>query len=565
MKFKLPKITFSWGKKQDSNQQSAKYDEMMPKSGELVPRFDAFAGQQSFAPAQFSIFDGAKFPGGFGPTQLFELDYWTLRKRSGQLFRENLYARGLIRRLITNEINTGLTPEALPDEEIIGVAEDSLDNWSETVENRFALWGKNPKLCDWNQVKTFGAIQRTIRAEALIDGDILVILRQSQQTRLPLIQLVSGGKVRTPLDGLSKIRIGHKLRHGVETNKLGRVVAYWIDQDDGSSKRISSVAEKTGRRVAWLVFGVDKRMDDVRGEPLLSLVLQSLKEIDRYRDAASRKAVINSILAMFIKKTEDKPSALPVTNGAVRKDTVAVSDGDGTSRDYNIANQIPGVVMEELQTGEEPVGFHSQGTDLNFGVFEEAIIQTVAWCNEIPPEILRLAFSNNYSASQAAINEFKIYLNMRWTIEAETVDDPVYQAWLLSEVLNGKINAPGLLDAWRDISKHDVLGAWMSTIWYGSIKPSTDMLKQAKGSELLVKNGWSTNSREARITTGTKYSKNTKRLKRENEQLVEAMRPLAEFKQEFGVEPEDLKADATAFDDKVELIIDDYLEDRNVS
>ena len=65
------------------------------------------------------------------------------------------------------------------------------------------------------------------------------------------------------------------------------------------------------------------------------------------------------------------------------------------------------------------------------------------------------------------------------------------------------------------------------------------MLKQAKGSKLLVDEGWSTNAREARITTGTKFSKNIKRLKRENELKVEAARPLAEFKKEFGEQPAD--------------------------
>ncbi len=93
-------------------------------TGELSPNFSAFHG--SGAAQVLSNFDGDKFPGGFGPTQLFTADYWTLRERSSQLFTENLYARGLIRRLITNEINTGLTPEATPDEQIIGVAEDSL-------------------------------------------------------------------------------------------------------------------------------------------------------------------------------------------------------------------------------------------------------------------------------------------------------------------------------------------------------------------------------------------------------------------------------------------------------
>ena len=220
--------------------------------------------------------------------------------------------------------------------------------------------------------------------------------------------------------------------------------------------------------------------------------------------------------------------------------------------------------MEELQTGEEPVGFHSQGTDVNFGTFEEAIIQAVAWANEIPPEILRLAFSNNYSASQAAINEFKIYLNKVWSDWGETFCSPIYIEWLLSETLLQKVSAPGLLEAWRDPAKYDVFGAWVSVDWYGSIKPSTDMLKQVKGSDLLVAGGYSTRARESRITTGTKYSKNVKRLKRENELLAEAMRPMAEFRAEFGEPAPDVATASAVAPDDIEAVIDDYLEEKGI-
>lgn len=513
----------------------------------------AYAGQASPSPWEDSIFDGGKFFGGFGATQLQQVDYWTLRARSAQLFNENLYARGLIRRLVTNEINTGLAPEACPDEDIIGVEEDSLNDWTESVENRFGIWAKGPELCDWKKKSTFGAIQRAARAEALISGDVLVVVRQSQQTKLPMVQLVSGDKVQTPLGGAGNLRKGHKIRHGVEIDSAGRVVAHWIKQDDGGSKRIPAVGEKSGRKISWLVYGTDKRLDDLRGQPLLALVLQSLKEIDRYRDSAQRKAVINSVLAMFIKKGEDKMGTLPVTGGAVRRDQAATTDSDGSKRTFNIANQIPGLVMEELQTGEEPVGFNSQGTDVNFGTFEEAIIQAVAWANEIPPEILRLAFSNNYSASQAAINEFKIYLNKVWSDWGETFCTPIYIEWLLSETLLQKIAAPGLLQAWRNPSEYDIFGAWTSADWYGSIKPSTDMLKQAKGSKLLVSEGWSTNAREARITTGTKFTKNIKRLKRENELKAAAARPLLELRAEFG---EDSTAEAiSALDEATEAVV----------
>lgn len=521
----------------------------------------AYSGQTFFDPFENSIYDGGKFAGGFGPTQIQLTDYWTLRARSAQLFNENLYARGIIRRLVTNEINRGLAPESCPEEDIIGVPEDSLNDWAESVESRFGIWGENPELCDWKHKLTFGAIQRAARAEALISGDVLVVIRQSQRTKLPMIQLVSGNKVQTPLGDSVNLRKGHIIRHGVELDSVGRVSAHWVKQDDGTTKRIPAFGEKSGRKISWLVYGADKRLDDLRGQPLLAIVLQSLKEIDRYRDSAQRKAVINSILAMFIKKTEDKPGTLPVTGGAMRRDKATTTDGDGGKRQFKLASQIPGLVMEELQIGEEPILKGGEGTDVNFPVFEESIIQAVAWSLEIPPEILRLTFSNNYSASQAAINEFKIAINMKWGDFGETFCTPIYVEWLLSETLLQKIEAPGLLESWRNPQEYDIFGAWISTEWYGSIKPSTDMLKQAKGSKMLVQEGWSTNAREARVTTGTKFTKNIKRLKRENQLKVDAARPMAEFQKEFGVELDKHTEVAAQLEDALTAILEERADD----
>ena len=544
---KIGPFNISWGKSATAEAPTISVNDLDPFM------LSAYAGQNTMSGAELSTYDGSKFFGGFGTTQVQQLDYWTLRARSAQLFNENLYARGIIRRLVTNEINTGLDPEATPEELLLDENEDALNDWSELVETRFAIWGKDPKLCSWKNDKTFAALQRAARAEALISGDVLVVLRQSQRTKLPQVQLVSGNLVQTPLGGAPNLRSGHKIRHGVETDAMGRVVAHWIKQDDLTGKRIPAIGERSGRKISWLVYGTDKRLDDLRGQPLLSLVLQSLKEIDRYRDSTQRKAVINSILAMFIKKTEDKPSTLPISGGAVKKTQATVTDGDGKQRAFNIASQMPGLILEELQTGEEPVGFNNAGTDSAFGVFEEAIIQAVAWANQIPPEILKLAFSNNYSASQAAINEFKIYLNMVWSDWGETFCTPIYKEWLISEVLLRKIEASTLLASWRDPAQYDTFGAWTSVEWYGSIKPSTDMLKQTKGSMNLIEHAWSTNAREARGLTGTKFSKNAKKLKRENELLVEAARPLAEFKKEFGEEVADNAI--TAIDNGVEEII----------
>ena len=81
----------------------------------------------NFVGGASTSWDGDKFLGGFGITKDYEVvNHWLIRKRSKQLFTENIYARGIIRRLITNIINKGLSLEATPDAEILGLDPESL-------------------------------------------------------------------------------------------------------------------------------------------------------------------------------------------------------------------------------------------------------------------------------------------------------------------------------------------------------------------------------------------------------------------------------------------------------
>lgn len=518
---------------------------------------------------RWGVMDGEKFVGGYGPTELLTTDYWTLRQRSDTLFRQNIYARGLLRRLITNEINTGLTLEAFPDEDILGFGEDELTGWSEDVEQRFHLWGKNPKLVDYYEQQTFAELQQTARLESLIGGDVLVVERQNPRTQLPQIQLINGQRVRTPYDlRPDRLRKGHQIIQGVELDARGRHVAFWISHGhDRKSERIPAFGPRTGRKMAWLIYGTDKRRDDVRGEPMLGIIMQSLKEIDRYRDSAQRKATVNSMVAAAVEKSQEKMGSRPLTAGATRKDQFTQDHEVESPRNFTIQGQIPGLVVEELQVGEE-LKVHQSGAEINFGPFESAIVQAIAWSHEIPPEILWLAFSNNYSASQAAINEFKMYLNKIRTTFGQAFCQPIYVDWLLSETLLQRIRAPGLLQAWRDPAQYDVFGAWVESDWSGAIKPSTDLVKQTNGMEKAVKNGWTTNARASREIFGQSFRRVAKRLRRENEMLVEARRPLADFEQEYaetpsastsaGSVPGEISADLA---DYIDGQIDEKLED----
>jgi lambda family phage portal protein len=479
--------------------------------------------------------DGEKWDGGFGPTRLLLTDYWTLRARSAELFERNLYARGLIRRLVTNVINTGLHLEATPEESVLGYEKDGLSEWTEEVEIRFSLWANEPRLCDATEKSTWGALQAQAYLEALVAGDVLVLLTQDPRTKLPRVRLISGESIQTPMTSIGgQLPNGNRIVHGVELDSTDRHVAYHVRQKDGTSKRLPAWGEKSGRRLAFLVYACDKRLDDVRGQPLLALVLQSLKELDRYRDASLRKAVINSILAMFIKRDVDskKGPSRSMAAAGTRKGSLPVIDEDlGTSdRSFKFSGVDPGVVIEVLKPGEEPVPHPQQAATEGYATFEDAIICTIAWSHGIPPETLRLTFNSNYSASQAATNEFRMALNP-WRVSwGDGFCQPVYTDWLISSVLAKKIAAPGFLDTWADGAQLELFAAWVSSDWAGQIKPSINMVDHVKALNDAVEANFMTRSRAAREFSGMKFSKIVATNKLENAQMAEANTPLAELK-----------------------------------
>ena len=175
-----------------------------------------------------AIWSGEKFPGGLGPVKDYTfVDYWTLRKRSVQLFTENLYAKGAIKRLIRNEIHKGLNLEANNITEVTGLSDEEAIPWDESSELEFKLWGSEKTVCDWKKQSTFGELQADCRLTALISGDCLVVLHINHKTNLPSIELIDGVHVQTPFG--KKPRKGNRILHGVELDKHDRHVAYWMN------------------------------------------------------------------------------------------------------------------------------------------------------------------------------------------------------------------------------------------------------------------------------------------------------------------------------------------------
>lgn len=519
-----------------------------------------------------SLFNGEKFPGGYGTSYGYEfIDYWELRNKSVELFTKNLYAAGLINRLVTNIINTGLSLEATPVTELLPINDDQTDVWTESVESLYRIWGNQKDLVDWKRQLTDGEMQAQAKKTAYISGDVLVVIRQSPVTGLPITELIDGRHIQDPVQGNHKKAAesrGNKITHGVEIDKNGRHIAFYVNTVDGVevvSKRIPANGPKSGRKIAWLLYGSKRLLDDVRGLPLLGLVAQSLKDMDDSRTSEQRAQLVNSMLAMFVRKDQDKPGTRPLRGGAKRRDTEEVEQGDGTTREFSVDKWIPGMVIDELQVGEEPVSFDSKRPNAGYAAFEDAIVSAIAWANEIPPEVLKLAFTSNFSSSRQANAEFKLFLDKERALFSSGYLKPRYENWLVSMVLTGRLKAGGLLEAWRDQRKFEIFGAWTDSDWCGAIKPHVDPLKETNAYKIKDEQGYSTKARSTRELTGMKYSRNIKQLLKENQQLAEAHKPLIDAglmaapaqRQQTENQAEQL---INALSAKIELLIDERLQ-----
>lgn len=478
--------------------------------------------------------DGEAFPGGYGPTPILTVDYWTLRARSAELFERNIYFRGLIRRFVTTVIGTGLTVEATPDPLLVGMSDEDIDLWTEQVESLFELWGSLPELCCASGRATFPQQQRMVKTEALVTGDVLEVMTQDPRTKLPRIRKISGGNVRTP-PGL-KPKPGVKVVHGVELGANGEHVAFYVHTPGksgilGSYERIPA-KDSTGRHVAWLVYGItDRRLDEVRGQPILAIAMQALKDVNRYKDSALRKALITSMVAFVVTKKDEVVGSKPTMQLGGGFSQAKISDqpnesGATEERVFNVAKMMPGSMVDELAPNEEMKPMPSTGTDEKFSEFEGAIVSAVAWMMGMPPEVAGMRFSNNFSASMAANNEGKVSSDVEREEMGDQMIKPCYRELLLSLVLLGQVRAPGLLDALNDPAQWFVYASWMSAEMSGAVKPSVDPLKLAKALDLMVISGFITRARATRLATGMKHSRVVKQLEKENARLALANAPL---------------------------------------
>lgn len=431
-------------------------------------------------------YTGEKNLGEIGPIKDYRPHYEILRLRSWQSYLESEISQTVINRFVTWVIGKGLKLQAEPVAGVLRSENINVDThaFSEAAEARFNIFRQSEK-SDFSEMENLDILAETAYKNAIVGGDVLVILRYVNDC--VNVQLVDGAHVQSPQLGTESypqsLETGNRIINGIEVDKKGKHIKYYVRNSDFSFSTVECKCNESGLQIAFLVYGLRYRLNNVRGLPLVATVLETLKKLERYKEATVGSAEERQKIAFSIEHELGSTGENPLIQSMAK----ALNYGGNTGE---IPEDINGKQLSDLVTAttnkqainlpiNSKLKMLESKNELYFKDFYSVNIDLVCASLGIPPEVAMSKYDSNFSASRAALKDWEHTLIVKRHSFSFQFYQKIYNFWLETEILKNKIAAPGYLIAKR---KNDfvVLDAYRMARFVGAPVPHIDPLKEAK-------------------------------------------------------------------------------------
>jgi len=411
---------------------------------------------------------------------LDELD--TIVSRSQDLSRNNSVVSGYEQTLVDNVVGPELKLAAMPNYIVLGKDKEWAGEFARDVEARWRAYSKTTEF-DVTRQQTFGSMTQTVFRSCMA-GDATVIP-----------YWLKGRKYRTCFMHIDSARLDNpenrmneaNLRKGIKTNRIGEVVSYFVRRSHPFDVDMTSMVDdfeeiqaysRRGRKQFIHVFD-KKRPGQSRGEPLLASVMADLKMTGKYQSNELETAIANSLISAFIQSSMDFEGIADAFNADYKTYL-------GERKTWKA--RLKGGSVIQLPPGDSVTPFTPSRPAAAFGAFMEYAYRNIATGLNVPYEILMKDFSKvNYSSARAAMLEAFRFFNGRRTWLSTYWAQPCYELWFEECVLRGEIEAPDF---------YANKAAYTQAKWIGPGRGWVDIVKEAKGSQIKMDIGLSTQQDE---------------------------------------------------------------------
>ena len=433
-------------------------------------------------------------------------DRTDLRARSRDLARNNPTACAAINANVTSVIGTGLSMRPRLDAATLGLSEEEADAIEAEIDREWRLWAHSQD-CDAARTLDFYGLQEQAFRGMLESGDIFPMLPSIKRSGSPYtlaVQLIEADRISNP----NRKADSDSIVGGVEFDTYGAPKQYHISNKHPGDLRQAGMTwtaypafgAKTGRRNVLHLFE-QLRPGQARGVPLLSPVIEPLRQLGTYTDAELQAAVISGAFSVFIKMDPDAFDTL-FESDAKESIIKGASKWDGSIANGKAVNLLPGEEISSANPGRP---------NSEFDPFVAAIFKQIGMALELPFEVLTMSFASSYSAARAALLiAWRVFYKRR-TFMASRFCQPIYEEFLAEAVAMGRLSMPGFFS--DPIARQ----AWSGAEWAGDGPGSIDPQKEVGAAEKRVALGISTLDRESIAFDGvdweTKHRQQTKEYK----------------------------------------------------
>lgn len=428
------------------------------------------------------------------------------KARARDLARNDPFAANAARIDRDSVVGPGLRLSLKPDHVLLGIDAAKAREWARMVERRWEVYANSTgHHADARRMQSFNQLTRTMESSLFHDGEALatVIWRKPKrgQSAGTCFQLVSTDRLSNPY----WLFDNPKLRKGIERNRWGEPVAYFIREAHPSDGEFGEW-EKTvrwrrirrqspeGRRNVIHVFD-HKHAEMTRGITDFTSTIKAMKMRGHYADATLERAIIQAFFAATIKTNLNYDQAMQVMGASfgskVREAknpmTAMTIDHVRQAGEYHKAanHSFGGAATMHLLPNEDIELHRSENADGNFEKFEKSVLRQIAAGTGTPITALSQNYSDvNYSAARSALQDvWRHYMSKRDMLVRGWMW-PAVDAWLEEEVISGEIDLPdGISDfyAARD--------ALLKGQFYGWGKPMIDPVKERKAQQIGLQMG----------------------------------------------------------------------------
>lgn len=478
-------------------------------------------------------FDGSKsrnaLNAGISRYQVVYKDYRELRKQARKSYIDSTETRALVGRSVELTVSTGLKLEWTPVWEIClpDSDEDKREKITKKVEQLWRLFAES-KESDITGRRTFYQTQYQSRLSRKVDGEYFAIVRylegspRYKNRMCPMsLQFVRPEQIANPTKQ-SDIDMMKTLNHtcvdGIELDEWGQAVAYYV-HDQEKYVRIVKYDEKSKR--IFMIHGANlEEIGQFRGISTIASYLHELNKLTGYKLAELQAAMINALIAIWVKPSDSNNSSKPFA-GIAKRQQMITPQVENAPKQAEVNDS--GMIIQNLKAGEEIQSYDTRRPNVNYAMFHDSIMKGMTSAEGYAQSVVSVTFNSNYSAHRGELLLTWNKVEIEREQENADLNNPIFRQWLQEMVRSGM-----LVELANFNTSPYIANAWSKSDWIGFPKLDIDPKATVEAAAMRVKEGFSTRDRETAGINGSEFSDNAKKLKKENDLLWEANKYLVE-------------------------------------